>query len=322
MKTGVGTTFKLSRGPSETIFFIDDELGDAGEIGLNSGHQLIAVGMVVRNFVENFADDFVLAVVFVQVGMVGVIGVHLRVHGNCELEHFGAHGFHFRFGVGEDLFGGDRRFHHEAEFFVVQRFAEAPGAGLRALGERVMEKIGIEFQRTDGGGSFLGVAGGEFGARRDLLFERGFDEVDVAVIFFHGGFDPDGIGIGDVGLDLDEEAGNLAHAIEDVAESDFEWRVILSERQEDGVADEFDGDGGIVFVALDFIVFEKVEADLIVDELPVGGVFRIERGYGGLGAEAFAARRRRKARWLAMPSADMSSRSASRATGFPVLGSV
>jgi len=49
----------------------------------------------------------------------------------------------------------------------------------------------------------------------------------------------------------------------------------LGEWKEECVADEFHNDGGIVFVTLNAIEFEEVEADLIVYQLPIGGVFGI-----------------------------------------------
>ena len=41
-------------------------------------------------------------------------------------------------------------------------------------------------------------------------------------------------------------------------------------------------------IVLNLVEFEQVLADLIVDELPIGGVFGAERGERGLGMKAFA----------------------------------
>ena len=129
-----GDDFQIvARAKGDNFLFLN-EFGDTGEVGLDGGHQLVAVRVGVRNFIEDFADDLVFAIVRGEIGVVGVIGIHARVHGERELEHFGADVFHFALGVGQNLFGRDRRFHHEAELFVVERLAEAPRTGLCAFG--------------------------------------------------------------------------------------------------------------------------------------------------------------------------------------------
>ena len=73
-----------------------------------------------------------------------------------------------------------------------------------------------------------------------------------------------------------------------MADADVVRRVILGERQEQRVADQFHDDGGIVFVALNVIELEEVEADLIVYQLPIGGVFRVHCRRRRLFVESFA----------------------------------
>ncbi len=147
----MGITFRLSREGSETIFFSRMNWRDADEIGLDILLQLAALRMLLGNFVEHLADDFVFAVAAGEIGMVAVAGKHLRVHGQRELQHFGADGFQLLLGIGEKLIGRDVGFHHEAEFLIVEIFAEAPGARGRAFAEIVREPLREVLQRSDGG---------------------------------------------------------------------------------------------------------------------------------------------------------------------------
>jgi hypothetical protein len=55
--------------------------------------------------------------------VVVVIREVLLVQGQGDLEHFGARLPEFAFRIGENLVGGDRGFHDQAEFFCVELFA-------------------------------------------------------------------------------------------------------------------------------------------------------------------------------------------------------
>ena len=51
--------------------------------------------MVIRDFLQHFADDLILTFAAGQIGMVAMRGKHLRVHGQSEPEHLGAHVLQF-----------------------------------------------------------------------------------------------------------------------------------------------------------------------------------------------------------------------------------
>ncbi len=114
------------------------------------------------------------------------------------------------------------------------------------------------------------------------------DEVDVAVVFRDRRADEDRIGVAEVRFHLIEQPRNLADARKHVAETHVVRRVALRERQEQRAADQLDRNRGVVAVILNFVEFEQVEADLIVNELPIGGVLGTERRERSLGAKAFA----------------------------------
>src|SRR5580704_9493412 len=46
----------------------------------------------------------------------------------------------------------------------------------------------------------------------------------------------------------------------------------------------------MVAIALNTVVFEQIEADLIVDKLPIRGILSVQRGPGRLRSKAFAPR--------------------------------
>src|SRR5580765_544602 len=53
--------------------------------------------------------------------------------------------------------------------------------------------------------------------------------------------------------------------------------IALRQRQKQRVANQFDNAGGIVAVVLNFVEFKKAKSDLIVYQLPVRGVFNVQR---------------------------------------------
>jgi len=123
---------------------------------------------------------------------------------------------------------------------------------------------------------------------RDRGRDRVLDQVDVAVVFFDGDLDEDGVGVEELVAGLVEEARGGGEAREDVAEADVPGRVLVGEGLEECPAEQFDVDGGVVPVILDTVVFEQLERDLVVDKLPVGGVLGAERDERNLAAEALA----------------------------------
>jgi hypothetical protein len=76
---------------------------------------------------------------------------------------------------------------------------------------------------------------------------------------------------------LIQKAWDLADAREYVREANIFGGIFLSEREKESVSDEFDVDGGIVFVVLNCVEFEEIEGDLVVEETEVGSVLRVER---------------------------------------------
>ncbi len=287
-ETGRGDDFQVVAGAEADDFFVADELSDVGELRFDGFLEPVAGSVIVGNLGEDFGDDQVLALMRGELGVVGVRRIHLSVHGQCEVEHFGADGGHFLFGVGEDLLGRHGSFHDKAEFFVVERLAETPAAFGRALGEIEQEPGGKIVERADGGGPDLVIFGGQLRTGGDFRGDGTENQIDVALIFLNGGVDPNRVAIGEVGFHLFQQARNLLDAIENLRDADIVRGVGLGQRKEERIADEFDDGGRVVAVVLNFVEFEKVEADLIVDELPVGGVFGIEGGDGSFGVEAVA----------------------------------
>ena len=83
--------------------------------------------MLVGNFPQNFANDQVLAVVNGEVGVVAVVRIHLLVHRQRQLEHFGADRAAVRSSASASTCSGvDVCFHHQPEFRIVELFAQPP----------------------------------------------------------------------------------------------------------------------------------------------------------------------------------------------------
>jgi hypothetical protein len=99
--------------------FLADTLLDAFEVGFNGLLQLVGPRMFVGNLAQHFGNDQILALVNAKVRMIGVIRIHLCVHGQRQIEHFGAHRSQSLFGIREHLFGSDLRLHHQPEFLIV-----------------------------------------------------------------------------------------------------------------------------------------------------------------------------------------------------------
>jgi len=62
-----------------------------------------------------------------------MIGIHLRIQRQRDLEHLGAHVFKFGFGAGQHLLGSDIGFHDVLELGVIEFLAQPPTAWIRAL---------------------------------------------------------------------------------------------------------------------------------------------------------------------------------------------
>ena len=201
----------IARGERDDLL-LADELGDAGEVGLNGGLQLIAAGVVLGYFLQHFLDDQILPVGWGEIRVVVVVRIHLCVQGQRDLQHFGAHGLHVLLGAGQHFRGGDGSFHHQRELLIVEFLAQAPGEIRRLLGERILQPCGEIMQRFYSGRGDGVVFGLQRRACGNFRSERMFDEFNVAGIFFDGCGNPHGIGVGQVRLHLREEARNLANA--------------------------------------------------------------------------------------------------------------
>jgi len=114
------------------------------------------------------------------------------------------------------------------------------------------------------------------------------DEVDVAVILFRSNLEEDGVRIDELRACLVEEPGDGFHARQHIAHAHVLGRVVVGERLEQSASDQFHIHGGVVPVALDAVQLEQLEPDLVVDETPVGGVFRLKRSEGRLLVEVLA----------------------------------
>ena len=53
--------------------------------------------------------------------------------------------------------------------------------------------------------------------------------------------------------------------------------VTLSQRQEDRVPNQLDNNGRIVAIVLDLVEFKKIQSDLVVNQLPIRGIFNVQR---------------------------------------------
>ena len=98
----------------------------------------------------------------------------------------------------------------------------------------------------------------------------------------------DRVGIREDGTSLIKEVGNCRDARKDIIHADFFRRVVVSERLKERSSKQFYVDGGIVAVILNLIELKEVQRDLIVDQMPICGVFGIEGGNRTFLVEALA----------------------------------
>ena len=61
-----------------------------------------------------------LAFVDAEFRVIAVVRVHLLMHGQRQLQHFGAHRLQSCFCICEDLFWSDISFHYQLEFLIVE----------------------------------------------------------------------------------------------------------------------------------------------------------------------------------------------------------
>ena len=66
------------------------------------------------------------------------------------------------------------------------------------------------------------------------------------------------------------------NAGEDIAEADVLWRKVIGERLKERSAQELHVERGVVLVILDAVQFEQGEGNLVIDQLPVGGILDAE----------------------------------------------
>ena len=112
------------------------------------------------------------------------------------------------------------------------------------------------------------------------------DQVDISFVFLNCRVDENRVGIAQIFLHLVEQAWNLADPRKDVAQPHVLWRVALRERKKNRVADQLDRNGWVMAIALNVVQLEQAETNLIVDEVPIGGVLGSKRRDRSLGAKA------------------------------------
>ena len=83
-----------------------------------------------------------------------------------------------------------------------------------------------------------------------------------------------------------EQTRNLADSRKDVAQPHVLWCVALRERKKDRVSDQLDRDSWVMPIALNVVQLQQAEADLIIDEVPIGGILGSERRDRSLGVKA------------------------------------
>ena len=103
-------------------------------------HVGFAGGVAVGDFVEDFADDGVFAVVAGELGVVLVAAGKPGVQRQGELEHAGAHGGQFALGLLQGVVGFGAALQRVAEFTGVDVAAEAPVIVVAAA-ETVLEVL-------------------------------------------------------------------------------------------------------------------------------------------------------------------------------------
>src|SRR6185437_15433093 len=112
-------------------------------------------------------------------------------------------------------------------------------------------------------------------ARSDFTRDSILDQVDISFVFLNCRVDKNRVGVAQILFYLAEQARNLADSGNYVAQSHVLRCVALRERKKDRVADQLDRDGRLMAIALNVIQVQQFETDLIVYQMPIGGVLGI-----------------------------------------------
>ena len=190
----------VARGHGQEVFLFG-EIARVAQILFHVVHVAGGGGMALRDVVQHFSDNLILARVAGQIRVVFVVWKPFGVERQRHFEHLRSDGFQAGFGVREHLIDGAIGGEREAEFLGVFLRPEAPvdfeNRGISTVGAATATSSALHILRQKAAESSQGIEGrgggcvvGRFERCGDGCSQGFIDEADVAVIFFNRDLNP------------------------------------------------------------------------------------------------------------------------------------